>query len=48
MIVMSAVDPRDARRHRRITADHTVFLRKPFDLDTVLVTVAHLTGVPSG
>jgi CheY-like chemotaxis protein len=48
VIVMSAVDPRDARRHRAITADHTVFLGKPFDLETLLAIVAHLTGVPPG
>jgi CheY-like chemotaxis protein len=48
VIVMSAVDPRAAARRRGVTADHTVFLRKPFDLETVLGLVAQLTGVPPG
>ena len=48
VIVMSAVDPRDAKQHPGMTADHTAFLRKPFDLETVLAIVARLTGVQSG
>jgi CheY-like chemotaxis protein len=48
VIVMSAVDPRDASRRPGVTADHTVFLCKPFDLETVLAIVARLTGVQPG
>jgi len=43
VIVMSAVDP-TARRRTAFTADHTVFLRKPFDIETLLTTVTRLIG----
>jgi len=40
VIVMSAVDRRTAMPQDVFATDHTVFLRKPFDLETLLTTVA--------
>ena len=48
VIVMSAVDRRVARRNV-FSADHTVFLRKPFDIETLLTTIERLiTSQPRG
>ena len=45
IIVMSAVNQSAARRYG-VTTDHTLFLPKPFDLETVLATGERLIGVP--
>ena len=44
VIVISAGDRREARPRDLLRANHTVFLRKPFDLETLLSTVERLTG----
>ena len=44
VIVMSAVDRQQARHRDFFRTDHTVFLRKPFDIETLLALVARLTG----
>jgi CheY-like chemotaxis protein len=46
VIVISAVDRQKARHREFFTADHTVFLRKPFDIETLLTAVERLTGSP--
>ena len=46
VIVMSAVDRKTAMHHDVFTTDHTVFLRKPFDVETLLTTVERLIGSP--
>ena len=46
VIVMSAVDRKTAMHHDVFTTDHTVFLRKPFDVETLLTTVERLIGAP--
>ena len=43
VIVISAVDPKARQREFFIT-DHTVFLRKPFGIETLLSIVERLTG----
>ena len=43
-ILISAVDPGSWRREIAVS-DHTVFVRKPFDLEDVLAVVARLVGV---
>ena len=45
VIVMSAVDPK-AGRGDVLSVDHTIFLRKPFDIDTLLTSVDRLIGSP--
>ena len=42
VIIISAADPMTTRLDL-FAADHTVFLRKPFDNETLLATVARLT-----
>jgi CheY-like chemotaxis protein len=44
VIVISAVDRRQARERKIFMTDHTVFLRKPFDIDALLTLVERLTG----
>jgi DNA-binding response OmpR family regulator len=44
VILMSAVDPIRWRGVSPPAFDHTVFLSKPFDLETLLATVRQLTG----
>ena len=44
VIVISAVDRREARHWAFFITDHTVFLRKPFDVETLLATVERLSG----
>ena len=44
VIVISAVDRQEARQREFFITDHTVFLRKPFDIDTLLTLVDRLTG----
>jgi CheY-like chemotaxis protein len=44
VIVISAVDGQQARNRDVFRTDHTVFLRKPFDIETLLTVVARLTG----
>ncbi len=44
VIVISAVDRRQARHWEFFRTDHTIFLRKPFDIDTLLTLVERLTG----
>ncbi|MCD6057003.1 MAG: two component transcriptional regulator, winged helix family [Thermomicrobiales bacterium] len=43
VIVMSGVDP-GADRLDVLSADHTLFLRKPFDIDTLLGSVERVVG----
>ncbi len=43
VIVMSAVDRRKVPRRDVSSLDHIVFLRKPFDVETLLTTVDRLT-----
>ena len=43
VIVMSAVEPAAARRDM-FSVDHTVFLRKPFDVEALLTSVERLIG----
>jgi CheY-like chemotaxis protein len=43
-IVISAVDRKHTARCAVVTTDHTVFLRKPFDLETLLAIVNRLTA----
>jgi len=43
VIMISAVDPKNSTQRVVFTADHTVFLRKPFAIETLLTTVARLT-----
>ncbi len=45
VIVMSAVDPKAGRRDV-LGVDHTIVLRKPFDIDTLLTSVERLLGSP--
>ena len=44
VIVISAVDRREARHWALLITDHTVFLQKPFDVETLLATVEQLNG----
>jgi CheY-like chemotaxis protein len=44
VIVISAVDRPEARERKFFMTDHTVFLRKPFDIDALLTLVERLTG----
>jgi CheY-like chemotaxis protein len=44
VIVISAVDRQQARHREFFRTDHTVFLRKPFDIETLLTLVERLTG----
>ena len=44
VILMSAVDPVRGRGLSSPAPDHTVFLPKPFDLETLLAMVRQLTG----
>jgi CheY-like chemotaxis protein len=44
VILMSAIDPIRSRGVSAPALDHTVFLSKPFDLETLLATVRQLTG----
>ena len=46
VIVISAVDPKAGRRDV-LGVDHTIFLRKPFDIDTLLTSVERLIGSAS-
>jgi CheY-like chemotaxis protein len=46
VIVMSAVDLK-ARRPDVFRGDHTLFLRKPFDIETLLTGIERLVGSPS-
>ena len=43
VIVISAVDPKAGRRDV-LDVDHTIFLRKPFDIDTLLGSVERVVG----
>ena len=43
VIVISAVDPKAGRRDV-LGVEHTVFLRKPFDIEALLRSVERLTG----
>ena len=47
VIVMSAVDRLKAPHHDALRMDHTVFLRKPFDIDALLTLVTRLLGSQS-
>jgi DNA-binding response OmpR family regulator len=44
VILMSAIDPTRWRGVSLPALDHVVFLPKPFDLETLLATVAQLSG----
>jgi DNA-binding response OmpR family regulator len=44
VVVMSAVERREAREREVRITDHTVFLRKPFSLAELLALVERLTG----
>ena len=44
VIIISAIERREAKQREILVADHTVFLRKPFDIEALLTTVEHLTG----
>ena len=46
VIVISAVDRREAKQREFFITDHTVFLRKPFDIESLLTLVERLTGCP--
>ena len=46
VIVISAVDRQTARQREVLITDHTVFLRKPFDIEALLTLVERLTGSP--
>jgi two-component system nitrogen regulation response regulator GlnG len=43
VIVISAVERREAAQREFFHTDHTVFLRKPFDIETLLTLVERLT-----
>ena len=47
VIVISAVARQQARHREFFITDHTVFLRKPFDIETLLPIVQCLTGSQS-
>ncbi len=44
VIVISAVERREAAQLEFFITDHTVFLRKPFDIETLLTLVERLTS----
>ena len=44
VIVISAIERRDTRQREVLITDHTVFLRKPFALETLLALVHRLTA----
>ena len=44
MIVIGAADQMHTARRGMVITDHPVFLRKPFDLETLLAIVQGLTG----
>ena len=48
VIVISAIERREAKQRELLIADQTVFLRKPFTLETLLTIVARLTGAQPG
>jgi DNA-binding response OmpR family regulator len=43
VIVISAVERREAAQREFLVTDHTVFLRKPFDVEALLALVERLT-----
>ena len=44
VIIISAVDRREAKQREVLITDQTVFLRKPFDIETLLAIVERLIG----
>jgi CheY-like chemotaxis protein len=44
VILISAIERREATQRQVLITDHTVFLRKPFTIEALLTTVERLTG----
>ena len=44
VILISAIERREATQRQVLITDHTVFLRKPFAIEALLTTVERLTG----